>query len=342
VRSPSLARGAGSVWRGETRVARADSPARQRPGYYGAVSASPCLDVSVLVRTRDRPRLLAEALESVARQTRPPLEVVVVNDGGEPVGHILASFAKRLTIRPVTHPAALGRAAAANAGVTAAQGRWIALLDDDDLFLPHHLETLSKAVAATPAEVVHAACRLVRPDGEEVMGAPVQRDDLLLANTIPTCATLVARAALLAVGGFDEGLPFLEDWDLWIRLARRREFIYVDQVTSIYRAGPASVGGAMGPERWQVMEELFAKHWALLSPAVLVRRMYRLERDIHEIRREAAERRRRVEELEADNSRLREQTRFIRELADAGLLAPTWWLHRCWQRWRRWRGKEPR
>jgi len=306
------------------------------------VSANACLDVSVLVRTRDRPRLLAEALESVARQTRPPLEVVVVNDGGEPVGHILASFAKRLTIRHVSHPVALGRAPAANAGVTVAQGRWIALLDDDDLFLPHHLETLSQAVAGTPIEVAHAACRLVRPDGEEVMGGPVHRDDLLLANTIPTCATLVSRAALLAVGGFDEGLPFLEDWDLWIRLARRREFLYVDQVTSIYRAGPASVGGAMAAERWQVMEQLFAKHWALLSPAPLVRRMYRLERDIHETRREAAEYRRRVEELEADNSRLREETRFIRELAEAGLLAPTWWLHRGWRRWRRWRGKEPR
>jgi glycosyltransferase involved in cell wall biosynthesis len=305
------------------------------------VASAPTLDVSVLIRTRDRPRLLAEALESVARQTRAPLEVVVVNDGGEPVGHILASFAKRLTIRHVTHPEALGRAAAANAGVRLAQGELVALLDDDDLFLPTHLQTLADALAGSGAELAHAACRLVRPDGEEVMATPADREALLLANTIPTCAALVSRQAILAVGGFDETLPFLEDWDLWIRLAQRRAFVFVNQVTSVYRAGPASVGGAMAAERWQVMERLFAKHWPRLTPATLVRRLYQLERDIGELRRQAAEVRRWAAELEADNGRLREETRFIRELAEAGLLGPTWWLHRAWRRWRRWRGREP-
>lgn len=313
-------------------------PAR---GYHAPVSTIPPLDVSVLIRTRDRPRLLAEALESVARQTRAPLEVVVVNDGGEPVGHILASFAKRLTARHVSHPVAMGRACAANAGFKVARGAWVAILDDDDLFLPHHLETLTAALAGAPAGLAHAACRLSRPDGEEVIGSPADRDGLLLANTIPTCATLVSREAVLTAGGFDEELPFLEDWDLWIRLAQRHDFVYVDQVTSVYRAGPTSVGGAMAAERWQVMERLFAKHWDLLSPAILVRRLYRLERDIGELRREAAAHRSRVLDLEHDNSRLREETRFIRELADAGLLGPTWWLHRWWRRWREWPGKGP-
>lgn len=310
-------------------------------GYHALVPTILPRDVSVLIRTRDRPRLLAEALESVARQTFLPRDVVVVNDGGEPVGHILASFAKRLTLRHVSHPVALGRACAANVGVKMAQGAWIALLDDDDLFLPHHLATLRAALSETFAELAHAACRLLRPDGEEVIGSGVDLAALLLANTIPTCATLVSRAAILAVGGFDEELPFLEDWDLWIRLARRLPFVFVDQVTSVYRAGPASIGGAMAAERWQAMERLFAKHWPLLSPAVLVRRLNRLERDIGELRREADEHRRRVQELEADNLRLREETRFIHELAAAGLLGPTWWLHRCWRRFRQWRGKEP-
>lgn len=306
------------------------------------MASVPTLDVSVLIRTRDRPRLLAEALESVAYQTRAPREVVVVNDGGEPVAHILASFAKRLTLRQVTHPVAMGRACAANAGVRLAQGEFVALLDDDDLFLPSHLQTLADALAGTEAELAYAACHLIRPDGEEVIGTPPNSEALLLANTIPTCAALFSRRAALAVGGFDETLPFLEDWDLWIRLAQRGAFVYVDQVTSVYRAGPASVGGAMAAERWQAMERLFAKHWPRLTPATLVRRLYQLERDIGELRRQASELRRRATELEADNDRLREETRFVRELADAGLLGPTWWLHRWWRRWRRWRGKEPK
>lgn len=300
------------------------------------------LDVSVVIRTRDRPRLLAEALDSVARQTRAPREVIVVNDGGEPVGHILAAFAKRLAIRHIANPVAQGRASAANAGVKMAQGEWLALLDDDDLFLPHHLETLHEALDAGEAALAHAACRLVRGDGEELIGAPTNLGELLLANIIPTCAALVSRAAIQRVGGFDEELPFLEDWDLWIRLAEQHTFVYVSQVTSIYRAGPTSVGGAMAAERWQTMEKLFAKHWARYTPSLLVHRLLRLERDINGLRREAAEHQKRVRELEQDNARLREETLFIRELAQARLLGPTWHLHRLWRRWRTWRGKEPR
>lgn len=287
--------------------------------------------VSVLIRTRDRPRLLAEALESVARQSQPPLEVVVVNDGGEPVSHILAGFARRLPIRPVTHASPHGRAAAANAGVVAAEGDWIALLDDDDLFLPDHLATLTQAARPNVA-VVHARCLLHRGEEEqEEFGAAASLPDLLLANTIPTCTALVSRPAVLAVGGFDEGLPFLEDWDLWIRLARRYAFAFLPEVTSVYRAGPASVGGAMGPQRWATMEQLFVKHWELLAPAAVVRRLWQLEQDIHQFRRLAAE-------LRGENARLREENRFVRELAEAGLLGPTWWLHRLWRRWRRRRG----
>jgi GT2 family glycosyltransferase len=298
--------------------------------------------ISVLVRTKDRPRRLTEALESVVAQTIAPLEAIVVNDGGEPVDHLLAPYSRRLPLHSLLHATPRGRAAAANAGLTAASGAWIAMLDDDDLFLPDHLATLwgaARSVSAAP--LVYAACRVERPGRPaEVLGAPFEREALALANSIPTCAAIFSREAALAVKGFDESLPFLEDWDLWLRLAGRGAFVFVNAVTSVYRAGEASVGGAMADERWRAMEALLAKHWAIVRPGHLVRRLHALEQDIEALRLQSETLRRKAEDGSAERERLREETRFIRDLADAHLLGPTWWLHRAWEWWRRVRGKD--
>ena len=97
--------------------------------------------VSVIVRTRDRPGLLREALGSLSLQTFKDFEVLVVNDGGQDVSEILADFSS-LRISLLRLNPAKGRAAAANAGLKAARGDFVAYLDDDDLYYPNHLEHL--------------------------------------------------------------------------------------------------------------------------------------------------------------------------------------------------------
>src|SRR5205085_7928445 len=97
--------------------------------------------ISVIVRTKDRPALLREAVESI-RATRYPAEIIVVNDGGQ-----------RPELSDVTlihHESSKGRSAAANSGVNAAKNRFVAFLDDDDVFYPEHLATLSQAVQTAP------------------------------------------------------------------------------------------------------------------------------------------------------------------------------------------------
>src|SRR5439155_3505889 len=73
--------------------------------------------VAVVVRTRNRPALLGEALESLSAQTSRPKSVVVVNDGGGPVDAVVARFSSDYAIERVDHPAASGRSRAANAGL---------------------------------------------------------------------------------------------------------------------------------------------------------------------------------------------------------------------------------
>ncbi len=245
--------------------------------------------VSVIVRTRDRLEPLGEALASVAAQTYRPLEAVVVNDGGAPVGGVVDRVRDRLAVRLVEHPEPRGRAAAANAGVRAAAGEWVAFLDDDDLYLPEHVATVMEAARREGVELAYAACRVLHPAAGpegEVLARPFDPEALAIANSIPTCAVVVRREAVLAVGGFDEELEFLEDWELWLRLAARGRFAFVPEVTSVYRAGPASVGGDMAGERWAAMVRVLERHWEKVRPGALVRRLHELERDIAALRAE--------------------------------------------------------
>ena len=97
--------------------------------------------MSVIVRTKDRPELLAQALASLAATTYRRAEAVVVNDGGARPA-IPADFP--LPLRVVDLENNRGRAAAANAGFAAAAGDYVVFLDDDDLAFPEHLETLDR------------------------------------------------------------------------------------------------------------------------------------------------------------------------------------------------------
>ncbi|MEM9557022.1 MAG: glycosyltransferase [Acidobacteriota bacterium] len=236
--------------------------------HLGAVARPRLVDerptVSVVVRTKDRPQLLAEALESLAASTWRRLEVIVVNDGGEtprrPEDY-------PLSLRLVDLPENRGRAAAANAGVAAATGEYVAFLDDDDLVEPEHYEVLvglvtgaGVRVAYTDAAVgvyVLGGSTLGRASAEEPASGesragwscverrlPYSRDfdpeRLLVDNYIPFHTLLIERALcdeIEPVDGavFDETLPFFEDWDFLLRLAARTPFHHLARVTCEYR-----------------------------------------------------------------------------------------------------------
>jgi LmbE family N-acetylglucosaminyl deacetylase len=112
--------------------------------------------VAVVVRTRNRPALLAEALESLSGQTSRPRSVVIVNDGGAPVDAVTSRFASDYTITRVDHPKAAGRSRAANAGAERVAEEALAFLDDDDVFAPDHFERLLTARASGPEPMAYS------------------------------------------------------------------------------------------------------------------------------------------------------------------------------------------
>jgi glycosyltransferase involved in cell wall biosynthesis len=183
--------------------------------------------VSVILVTCDRPLLLADALRSVAAQSRPALEVVVADDGAVPAER--AAFAGLAPRWCAT--ASSGLARARNLAARSARGEVLAFLDDDDRWLPHHLERLAAAFADPACDLAYADAVVVRErlaaGGTRVdlerrpLAHPWDPEMMRHNDWIPPSALAVRRALFLDLAGFDESFAFSEDWDFLLRAARR-------------------------------------------------------------------------------------------------------------------------
>jgi LmbE family N-acetylglucosaminyl deacetylase len=104
--------------------------------------------LDVVVRTRNRPHLLAEALTSIVAQLHLPQQILVINDGGVEVDEVCTRVVgERCQLQLIQLPESRGRSAAAQLGLEKATASHVVFLDDDDLFLPEHLLLLGRAVA---------------------------------------------------------------------------------------------------------------------------------------------------------------------------------------------------
>jgi hypothetical protein len=210
-----------------------------QPAEPTAPAASPL--VSVLVRSIDR-SLLDEALASVARQTWPNVEVVVVaaKPGHRALPERCGPFAMRLV--PTDLP--LHRSEAANRGLDHARGDYLLFLDDDDWLMPGHLARLAEILQRQPrARVAYTGVALTNDKGEplgQAMDLPFDGIRQLAGNITPIHAVMFERGLCDAGARFDEQLDHYEDWDFWLQLARRCAFVHLPGVSAFYRIHESS------------------------------------------------------------------------------------------------------
>lgn len=243
----------------------------------------PAPTVSVIVATRDRPRLLADALTSVAAQVPAPLEVRVGDDGrvhAESVAADLAVLELTWLALDLGQPAAVRNAAAAGA-----RGDVLAFLDDDDLYKPRHLALLVDALrtgeagfAYTGVELVHE--RISQGKRTETSRQPFMgglrfsRALLLVRNFIPINAWGVRRECWPA-GGFDESLHYLEDWDLLLKLSEKIPVKQLEAASVEYRVSEGSDDSLSKRHAHKpAVERLYAKHGSANELVTLARELY--------------------------------------------------------------------
>lgn len=206
--------------------------------------------VSVIIPTYNREKEISAAVESVLKQTYQNIELIVVDDGStDATLKKLSKYDDK--IRVVCQDNA-GPSAARNHGVSVSNGEIIAFLDSDDLYLPtkisRQVEVLQRVDGAVPCCLCNAI--VCSPSGREKMSF----DLAMLKSFYPegiwkditrvlitrfilfTQAVAIRREAFLKLGGFDEHLQIMEDFDLALRLSLAGPWAYIKTSLVIYHA----------------------------------------------------------------------------------------------------------
>lgn len=201
--------------------------------------------ISVIIPVYNGERYFARTIESVLAQTYSAMEIVVVDDGSRDSSQdVVARYLNHTNVRLITQENA-GVAAARNTGIRAATGDYIALLDQDDLWLPDKLACQVEYLDKHPEiALVHSNIHFIGeageriPDPEWAWVAPTYGQvlpELVQWNRICTCTVLLRKSVLEQVGLFRQELAPADDWDLWLQVAARHPIGFVDAVTACYR-----------------------------------------------------------------------------------------------------------
>jgi LmbE family N-acetylglucosaminyl deacetylase/glycosyltransferase involved in cell wall biosynthesis len=281
--------------------------------------------VTVLVRTRNRPHLLREAIESIERGSH-PASIVVVNDGGESPRELLDGKA---AVRLIDLSPAAGRSEAMNRAVAEARTELIAFLDDDDLYDIDHLETLLRVASrerhvAFYSDAVHTfwqrndAGEWELRDRMELFGLDFDRDLLILDNYIPLNTLLTRRTEFLEAGGFSPELDLFEDWDFLLRLSSRGDFLHIPRLTCEVRhfGGGDSLLLATTADRSRIARgksEIWKRHRNSLTDEALAQGLEAHKRRIEKAASVAAEQKGRASHLLFDVRRLERDKRILLE-----------------------------
>ena len=253
------------------------------------------LVITVVIPTRKRARLLAEALASLAAQTFTDFEVVIVNDGGPSLEAVLGPWLPRLNVILIELPAQCGVSHARNMAIERANGEFLAFLDDDDIFLPNHLAAAHDALrhqldfVYLGALVSGRRLRELPPDYSTMPVKAYEFDNefILVANYIHTGSVVVRNFRGENVR-FDETLTHCEDWEMWIALSRGLRFRtgHVSELSSIYHQLPES-GGLVAaaqqtvPSPFTVARERVHALWPSTNTRVVLFRDWMTEFERH-------------------------------------------------------------
>lgn len=229
---------------------------------------------SIIIATHHRPRLLSRAVKS-ARASGTDVEIIVVDDASSDE---TAEVCKALSgIKYVRVERNQGVAGARNIGLVASRGEYLSFLDDDDVRLENTLDRQIEILEKDLSAGLIYGQAMVQDSNGRAPRRSYPRDcpqgDLfwkLLSRNFIACGSVVFRRECLSrVGLLDDGIPGIDDWDLWIRIAELYPIVAVDWPVMIWRRStPASGQGTSQAEQLVSLSvRQFREHWMRLPRA---------------------------------------------------------------------------
>jgi glycosyltransferase involved in cell wall biosynthesis len=190
--------------------------------------------VSVIIPTYDRAKFIAKAVDSALQQTYPDVEVIVVDDGSKDnTRHVLRGYEGRIRY---FYQENRGIAGARNRGIKEAKGKYIAFLDSDDIWVPEKLAAQVAILEKNPnIGIVYHKLIILNEKGEwlgtkpkEVYGRNFQE---LVAGMgdLPTSSVVTRSECFKKAGLFDESMDTMEDFEMWLRIAKEYEIYEIDK-----------------------------------------------------------------------------------------------------------------
>lgn len=245
--------------------------------------------VSVVIPCHNREDTVVEAVQSVLDQGWPDLEVIAVDDHSTDATVAVLNTIRDPRLRVVANTGAPGVSVTRNHGVRLSNAPWVAFQDSDDVWLP---SKLAKQMARLEgSDYVAAYCgMLVKADARPE--TPVQKrypdpsitpldgdilPSLVRGSYLSTQMLVIRRDVFDRVGGFDESLQALVDWELMLRVAQEGPVAFVDEDLVVQRMSENSITRS-SRKRLDAQATILEKHMALLAgyPGVLAHHHHRL------------------------------------------------------------------
>lgn len=216
--------------------------------------------VLIVMRTKNRPVLLRRALKSVLYQTYANYVLVIVNDGGQyelVVNELAQVPLDRTRVHIVSNLRSVGMEAASNLGIRSTPSDYVVVHDDDDAWHPQFLQKMVGFLESGPGQKYGGAVSRCEQIVERVRGDVITilsrtpyknhyRQVYLLEmarqNFFAPIAFLYRRALYDKIGGYDESLPVLGDWDFNLRFLLEADIGVVDEELAYYHQREAASG----------------------------------------------------------------------------------------------------
>jgi glycosyltransferase involved in cell wall biosynthesis len=194
--------------------------------------------VSVILPTFNREKTIGNSIKSVLNQTYTNFELIIVDDASEDDTERIVNSIQDQRIRYIKHKKNKGGGAARNTGIKIARGEFIAFQDSDDQWERTKLELQINTFKQVGDEIGVVYTAFLRHKDNTVEYIPREEitekegyihSRLLHGNFITTQTAVVRRECFLKAGMFDERLPRLQDWELWLRISKYYQFKLIDQ-----------------------------------------------------------------------------------------------------------------